>query len=519
MANVVIDDKHLKDIGNALRIHLGDMQSEKSLIVDSVTDHVYKTDNYDSDGNFIGGALSHRDYHFELVFPGAVYVYYRAVGTVGTNARIAINNSHHMENFGLYGTGLQMLSVNYMDCTVHLYDEEVPSENVGFCFTALYGVDADGNKVPGSLYDYKHNLFKPREMADSILDLATIPSSAFNVTGSCNYKFAGGGWDWFIDQYGDQITTSNITNASFMFNGSNVAHIPFDLDVKANKITEMFCGCKIEEAPHIDLKLEHTSTKFDMQNLFMNCYYLRDVENAFDGAQLEQCLSTFKITSEYAAGQWNAMFQSCYSLRKTPSWLKNIKLNAASSSYPAYSYHPYYNIFNNNYVLDEILDFPVITLSSKTATTNYFYYSFQNCYRIKDCIFETNSDGTPIVANWSNQVIDLGTGVGYSSSFNASNITSYNTGITTDDAVNNTNDYAAKKNSENWYSVSPELSRYNHDSAVNTINSLPDCSAAGSNTIKFKGNSGSLTDGGAINTLTEAEIAVAAAKGWTVSLA
>jgi hypothetical protein len=42
--------------------------------------------------------------------------------------------------------------------------------------------------------------------------------------------------------------------------------------------------------------------------------------------------------------------------------------------------------------------------------------------------------------------------------------------------------------------------------------------SGGTNTIKFKGASGAKTDGGAINTLTEEEIAVAAAKGWTVSL-
>ena len=66
-------------------------------------------------------------------------------------------------------------------------------------------------------------------------------------------------------------------------------------------------------------------------------------------------------------------------------------------------------------------------------------------------------------------------------------------------------------------------SRYNHDSAVETINSLPDTSGylsanGGTNTIKFEGAAGSKTDGGAINTLTEEEIAVAAAKGWTVTL-
>ena len=79
------------------------------------------------------------------------------------------------------------------------------------------------------------------------------------------------------------------------------------------------------------------------------------------------------------------------------------------------------------------------------------------------------------------------------------------------------------KNNPDWFTCNFAYSRYNHDSAVETINSLPDTSAyiaanGGTNTIKFKGVAGSATDGGAINTLTEAEIAVAAAKGWTVSL-
>ena len=78
------------------------------------------------------------------------------------------------------------------------------------------------------------------------------------------------------------------------------------------------------------------------------------------------------------------------------------------------------------------------------------------------------------------------------------------------------------KNDPDWWTMKVEYSRYNHDSAVATINSLPDTSAylataGGTNTIKFSGAAGSATDGGAINTLTEEEIAVATAKGWTCS--
>lgn len=72
------------------------------------------------------------------------------------------------------------------------------------------------------------------------------------------------------------------------------------------------------------------------------------------------------------------------------------------------------------------------------------------------------------------------------------------------------------------YNPSILTARYNHNSAVETLNSLPDTSeylatAGGTNTIKFNGVQGALTDGGAINTLTEEEIAVATAKGWTVT--
>ena len=96
-------------------------------------------------------------------------------------------------------------------------------------------------------------------------------------------------------------------------------------------------------------------------------------------------------------------------------------------------------------------------------------------------------------------------------------------GITADKKVTDDVSYQALKNDPDWYTTDIAYSRFNHDSAVRTINSLPDTSAylataGGTNTIKFKGEAGSATDGGAINTMTEEEIAVATAKGWTVSL-
>ena len=130
------------------------------------------------------------------------------------------------------------------------------------------------------------------------------------------------------------------------------------------------------------------------------------------------------------------------------------------------------------------------------------------------------NNGVPYTVTWKSQVIDLSDYVGYAGS---DVYTQHNSGITADKEVTDDATYQALKNDPDWFTTKIEYSRYNHDSAVATINSLPDTSAylataGGTNTIKFKGQAGASTDGGAISTLTEEEIAVAAAKGWTVTL-
>lgn len=131
-------------------------------------------------------------------------------------------------------------------------------------------------------------------------------------------------------------------------------------------------------------------------------------------------------------------------------------------------------------------------------------------------IFTLKDDGTPYIVQWNNQTIDLTEYIGFCGYTDW--ITSYNSGITADKQVSDSSTYNTLKNDPDWFTTDINYSRYNHTSAVNTINSLPDTSAylttnGGTNTIKFKGAAGALTDGGAINTLTEEEIAVAVSKG------
>ena len=104
-----------------------------------------------------------------------------------------------------------------------------------------------------------------------------------------------------------------------------------------------------------------------------------------------------------------------------------------------------------------------------------------------------------------------------------SDIYNYNSGITKEKEVKDDATYQALKNDPDWYATNESYARYNHDSAVNTINSLPDTSAylataGGTNTIKFYDDSAIGTDEGPASNLTEEEIAVATAKGWSVAL-
>lgn len=341
----------------------------------------------------------------------------------------------------------------------------------------------------------------PQDGAPSANDL--------QISGNCSYRFANNGWNWILNTYGNQITTYNISNLNRCFYGSYMlTTIPISVfkgSIYNDSIdlSEMFRSCQsLTTFPKITVP--NMSYHPKMSYMFADCQALRTLP--FD---------YFTSIGDWSAGSSEStndskdhLFYDCYSLREHPDMtcLKQV-------SKTLYDY-----IFFACFSLNEIVNYPV---SLGTLTNNVFNQFVEGCYRIKNLTFTKNEDETPIVAKWKYQVIDLSDSIGYAKYIE--NITGYNSGITTDKRVSDDATYQALKDDPDWYSGDINYSRYNHNSAVNTINSLPDTSAylataGGTNTIKFKGASGASTDGGAINTLTEEEIAVATAKGWTVSL-
>ena len=324
------------------------------------------------------------------------------------------------------------------------------------------------------------------------------------LTGSQSYGCYGPISSGYLHIFGDTVSTQNLTATDFMFKNSTLERIPFSLnyDNKTYRaMNSLFMGCNnLIEIPEMNNVYPE-----NMGNLFEDCYKLQELPENF-GADWN-----WKRLHTYAYAKMNNIFSYCRLLRKIPASIISNLWGIQTST----TYAPTYYTFSGCYLLEEVRNFPI---QPSTLTSNIMTGIVNNCVRLSTFTFAVNDDGSAKTANWNKQTLDIGGGaypVGYASK--VINITA-DTNLTADTQVIDDSSYQLLKNNPDWWSALPQYSRYNHNSAVETINSLPDCSAYGTNTIKFKGAAGSATDGGAINTLTEEEIAVATAKGWTVSI-
>jgi hypothetical protein len=394
--------------------------------------------------------------------------------------------------------------------------------------TEVYPLNANGEVIKG-LFEREATIFNtvtPSTMVEAINDYEpplAPPEEAYHLDGAFNYRFYNDKWSWFINLYKDKITTANIATLDNAFYGSTVTSIPFVLNV--SNITSFYSAFSymrnLKECPIIRGTLRNDGNyEISLEGMFNGCELIRSFEETFEEGFLAK-IQQYKITSSYSCPRAPS-FSGCYSLRQVPSWFKEFSINNESTAFPSSYYAIYSSAFNGCSSLDEVRDVPVWTCQA-AQTSNMFISTFNGLLRAKAVVFSKNEDGSPIEAKWQGQTIDC-TQVGYTAESGSSTIYAKNSGITRDKAVSGDATYQALKNDPDWYAINIAYSRFNHDSAVETINSLPDTSAylatsGGTNTIKFKGDAGSKTDGGAINTLTEAEIAVATAKGWTVTLA
>lgn len=361
--------------------------------------------------------------------------------------------------------------------------------------------------------------YKPSEMPNAILAIAADGLS-HTFSGDCRDLFAGGDWDFVIEQGGVGIQTKVITDATNMFSNSKVTQIPFDINLGYTMIEQssdvgpslsqaFYQAQNLVNAPKVvsykDDDAGHQYLISDMDSMFYNCYALKTID-----------LSDISWISyrQYPAATsdvgFNYMFYNCFSLR-------SIDENTLKEMY--YRWKVTKDGLNNGrqfmfyccHCLDELRGVRPVSNDSMASFC-------KKSSRLKDFIFcepELDDDGN-YYDNFKIS-LDLST-CGWFSGTTVAGMRKYIGDPNDEKRIIDDATYQALKDDPDAWTSDVKYSRYNKGSALRTIASLPQCGEGYSSTIKFEGSAGSATDDGAINTLTEEEIAVATAKGWTVSL-
>lgn len=181
-------------------------------------------------------------------------------------------------------------------------------------------------------------------------------------------------------------------------------------------------------------------------------------------------------------------------------------------------------------VLKEIKGAPFYPCSASVGNKDYYGDFATNCYTLHNLTFY-KPNGSVGTMNAYNQTIDLSTTGYWTMGVADDPSASINVYLEPEDKTNKIIISASTNNATganvedlNSFGINLAYATYNRKSAVATINSLPDTSAAisssgGTNTIKFKSGAGSAYGNDYdMSQLSAAEIAVATAKGWTVTL-
>ena len=367
----------------------------------------------------------------------------------------------------------------------------------------------------------KKATFKTCDMADAIRDLEIggggggtgeggIPVP-LTLEGSCYRMFSASIWNDFIEEYGDQlqINTNQLycafDNNPFLSDASNLTiNVYLDDDQeKVNSSSIFSTTYRIRQLPTI--KGDWVPDNFFQ--LFYKCYYLQSVPSKFfkyvDWSYIQaNPVNTYETAFMGALGD-------CYSLRSFP-------VDVFANDYTQCSSYFYWTNLSSKYAMEKWSNLPIPYTKPLTGKT----IDVKQCSVLDEFTFALDDNDLPITVNWTNMTIDLSSCVGYATSSIKNNYLLEYAGFDEELEVTSALSYEELKEEDEWFTCDVNFSRYNHDSAYQTILSLPDTNASttGGNVIKFKSGSGAATDGGPISALTESEIAVAAIKGWTVTL-
>lgn len=353
-------------------------------------------------------------------------------------------------------------------------------------------VNDDSLKAIGNAIREKNGettTYKPAEMAAAITAISsggdTPTDEELTFSDNCGYLDYQGNIDWLFEKYKNRIKISNATQLDSAFYYSKLNELP-DITVNFTNsnnsmgFNNFAFGMTLKKLPSLNgtITNPNANSPYYLGQAFNDPLTALKIDVPWDYITklYVNCPSSKTASLNFGEG---AVFEGT---RLKNHWdISYLKVKQKTPS--SYYYSPYYYTFRLASSM-EIIKLPIFNYQ-EAITFNMFRETFDRTSAVSSIKFYAIDEVNDV--KWSKQVISLQQGSGWISSG-----TNY------------------------------KKSKYNHTSAVETINSLPDTSAylataGGTNTIIFKGEAGSATDGGAINTMTEEEIAVATAKGWTVS--
>lgn len=354
--------------------------------------------------------------------------------------------------------------------------------------------------------------YKPSEMSDAISALTiggSVDGEKVVITGDCSHMFQINPIsDWVMDNFGHLISTNEISDAKSMFINSSITYVPFDINTYCYNpatshdgvdLSYCFASSSIEKAPKINNKLiSGDRTHSPLNRIFADCQKLTDVSEAFINFNWDAHHNIVLANTLYNHDElvsMDGMFKNTVRLRSIPTeLLQELYLCNGVQTKTKRNY-----MFENCVSLDELIGFPLVNYDE-------LFHTFYNVGRLKNLTFTNQCSGVN-----REITIDLSKYVGY-----VGYVSDYLAYLPTTGRITNDTTYQQYKDNVDSWTSNYNYSRYNRLSAIATLESLPQAQN-GPCEIIFKGDSGAKTDGGAINTMTPEEIAIATAKDWTVS--
>ena len=342
---------------------------------------------------------------------------------------------------------------------------------------------------------------------------------------------------------------NNVSDMSFMFKNNDKITDLSDITININSNTSVpinsaFENCiNLRKLPTFTMSAGSRVNMNQGSSFLRNCYVLEEGE-----------VQKVIYLEPYSNPQVS-LFAYNYNIKNMD--LSNMKLNTWDNSYWSY------NKFVNSEPNLRSLKLPAwnVKQDSEPIMGSSYYLSdlFSEMLMLNSLTFSTNADGSPMKAKVKGQSFNVTGSNSYPCGYSRYDMDNYTSSkglmsypdepLTGDDNVfrdmtgSNTTveqiqaGYDRVKNRPNWCSfwdgtvtyngtsvtASRLTSRFNHKSIVEFINTLPDTSeylatAGGTNTIKLSKYQGDLTDEGGVSNLTPEEIAVATARGWTVTI-